>query len=220
MPFDAALESLRAKMVMYDKFESLPEERCLRLDFERDILKLDSGIRKLSEFIGLPITDKEVSEANRLFSKKSLTHRFECEHDRFFQEISRFEVSQDYAEPEIRSDHVSLSIDHDGLCSSYRLPFDVFSDESLGYVRKGELPFRLTVNLDGSSYNLIINQDPQRKTFRASFGVKIGDQTIGFQQNHISSEDHSDWRELLTHEQLDRLNSVAMPFLDKYGYPV
>lgn|GEM_PF-4815478 len=220
IPFDAALEGLRTKMALYDKFEALPDERCLRLDYDRDILDLESGIRKLSGFVGLPITNNEVSEASELFSRNSLKHRFGKEHKRVFRILSAFEVAQDYTEPGIRHDHVILSIDHGGLCSTYHLPYEVFSDESLGRVQQGELPFRLTVNLEGSSYNLITNQDPQRKTFRVSFGVKIGSQTIGFQQHHISSEDHSDWRELLTNEQLVRLNSVAMPFLDKYGYPV
>ncbi len=190
--FDTLLRLARDLARKGRHMEGLPDERCLKLAYEADILNLASGVRRLADFIGHPVDAATVAALAERYDRTGVR-----------QYLARLEqqarkVLAPWRAPAADTKVVTLALENGREETLYvPRPAVIESSERLGRM--------LVRRPDGAEQRLWANAGS--RTWRLGFE--------GFQSGFIG--DDGDWRDAFTGDEQARLTEAVAPYLEAIG---
>jgi hypothetical protein len=182
--------------------EQLPDETCLKLSYENDVLNIPRLTRRIADFLDLPCDDETIELADQKFNRASLRKATHIGAESVREELRSMHVAED--QPKMR---ICIA-DKSGESECYTLPMSILTDKSMLVARQakpGQAIGVLEVNLPNSGLvRLARNQAPEYRIVLNNFG-----------EEHISSLDahRSPAEAYLTEEQRTLLREIYEPIL-------
>jgi tetratricopeptide (TPR) repeat protein len=200
LKFEDSLGSLEGWIQMNLKFLALPPERCLQLHYEEDVLELPNACKKIARFLGLEISDADITNICETFSKQAVGKHIDAEANKFFSAIELLEGNG--------NDNRQIVISSRGKSKTINIPKRMCSILGSGEQISGELPnfgsFKLQRNFDGT-YHLQINTIFLKKS-----------QADAFNQGHITNP--SSWNVFFSAEQQELINREILRVLKTLSF--
>lgn len=182
--------------------EQLPDETCLKLSYEDDVLNIRRLTGKIADFLDLSCDVKTLDLAEQRFNRTSLRKTTQNGAESVRKELHSLEAPED--QPRM---HIRISV-NGAESESYTLPMSILTPKSLAAAKRskpGQPPGDIYVNLPESGrIRLARNQAPEYRIVLNSFS-----------EEHISSLDahRSPAEEYLTEEQRNILREIYEPIL-------
>ncbi len=204
-------------MCVYEQCMTLPNTRCLVLDYDTEILPLFPAVQRMADFLGLSLPVECLEATAALFSRDTMRNKLHSRATKTLECLRDLQTT-------IRGEFAVVRIRDFGQDEVFRIPKEAFDAATIesSTKRQAQTTTRKIALLNGTTLTLPSNKDGE--SFR--LGPLISPKTNHIDEEQAAEHFHLDhiattkqhWSAAFTQEECKQIDSYLASFLQKHGF--